>query len=492
MFRRLSSVAFRGLEAFVVEVEVDCVPAEKLLIQIVGLPDSAVKESRERVVSALRHAGIVLPSLQITVNLAPSDIKKEGTLFDLPIAVGIAVALGKWDPPFSLERALFVGELGLQGDLRPMRGALGTLLLAKEKKLTRVFLPGVSRGELSYVPEVEVVLLKDLRSLFRGEVATFEPLPEVLQETQMVVDLEDIVGQEAGKRALEIAAAGGHNLLFKGPPGSGKSLLAKSLPSILPPLSAEASLEVKRIWSLAGLKREGDFPPFRSPHHTITYAGLIGGGSKPRPGEVSLAHQGILFLDEIPEFSRQALEVLRQPLEDHRVTITRSEGSFTFPSRFLCIAAMNPCPCGFYGHPDRPCKDTLKEIERYQKKISGPLLDRFDMVVEIPALAFTEMRGKGKEPSSLVRERVQQARNLQESRNGPTRFNHLLKSDEIRRYVALTPSQQSLLEDAVKKLHLSMRSLQRLLKVTRTIADLEKKEEVADHHLLEAISYRAK
>jgi magnesium chelatase family protein len=491
MFRRLSSVAFRGLEALVVEVEVDCVPAEKLLIQIVGLPDSAVKESRERVVSALRHAGVVLSALQITVNLAPSDIKKEGTLFDLPIAAGIAIALGRWKPPFSLEKALFVGELGLQGDLRPMRGALGTVLLAKEKKFSHVFLPGVSRGELSYIPEVEVVLLKDLKSLLKGEIATFEALPEETQESDLV-DLKEIVGQEAGKRALEIAAAGGHNLLFKGPPGSGKSLLAKSLPSLLPPLKPEAALEVKRIWSLAGLKKEGDLPPFRSPHHTISYAGLIGGGSKPRPGEVSLAHQGILFLDEIPEFSRQALEVLRQPLEDHHVTITRSEGSFTFPSRFLCIGAMNPCPCGYFGHPDHPCKDTVKEIDRYQKKISGPLLDRFDMVVEIPALAFTEMRGKGKESSAVVRERVQQARHLQESRNGANRFNHLLKSDEIKQHVALTPSQQSLLEDAVKMLHLSMRSLQRLLKVTRTIADLENKEEVADHHLLEAISYRSK
>ena len=490
MFQRLSSVAFRGLEALKVEVEVDIVPAEeKLIFQIVGLPDSAIKESRERIISALRHVGISLSALQITVNLAPSDLKKEGTLFDLPIALGIAAALKKWKPTFPLESALIVGELGLQGDVRPMKGALGAVLLAKEKKLSPAVVPHLNQLDLALVPGVELFLADNLKGIMKGEWPMF--LPTVVStQGEKWVDFEDIVGQQVGKRALEISAAGGHNLLMKGPPGTGKSLLAKSLPSILPPLDPHSSLEVKRIWSLAGLTIEGKHPPFRSPHHTVSHIGLIGGGTRPRPGEISLAHHGVLFLDELPEFSRQALEILRQPLEDHKVTITRAEGSLTFPCHFVCIAAMNPCPCGFYGHPERACKDTAKERERYQKKISGPLLDRFDLQVEIPALTFQEMSGKGKEKSHVVRERIVKARKKQAERNGEGRLNHVLNAREVKEKVPLNFDQEQILEEAVTSMQLSMRSLQRLLKVTRTIADLEGSDAILDDHLLEAISYR--
>ena len=490
MFQRLSSVAFRGLEALKVEVEVDIVPAEeKLIFQIVGLPDSAIKESRERIISALRHVGITLSALQITVNLAPSDLKKEGTLFDLPIALGIAAALKKWKPTFPLDSALIVGELGLQGDVRPMKGALGAVLLAKEKKLSPVVVPHLNQLDLALVPGVELFLADNLKGIMKGEWPMF--LPTVVStQGEKWVDFEDIVGQQVGKRALEISAAGGHNLLMKGPPGTGKSLLAKSLPSILPPLDPHSSLEVKRIWSLAGLTIEGKHPPFRSPHHTVSHIGLIGGGTRPRPGEISLAHHGVLFLDELPEFSRQALEILRQPLEDHKVTITRAEGSLTFPCHFVCIAAMNPCPCGFYGHPERACKDTAKERERYQKKISGPLLDRFDLQVEIPALTFQEMSGKGKEKSHVVRERIVKARKKQAERNGEGRLNHVLNAREVKEKVPLNFDQEQILEEAVTSMQLSMRSLQRLLKVTRTIADLEGSDSILDDHLLEAISYR--
>ena len=490
MFQRLSSVAFRGLEALKVEVEVDIVPAEeKLIFQIVGLPDSAIKESRERIISALRHVGISLSALQITVNLAPSDLKKEGTLFDLPIALGIAAALKKWKPTFPLESALIVGELGLQGDVRPMKGALGAVLLAKEKKLSPAVVPHLNQLDLALVPGVELFLADNLKGIMKGEWPMFFPTV-VSTQGEKWVDFEDIVGQQVGKRALEISAAGGHNLLMKGPPGTGKSLLAKTLPSILPPLDPHSSLEVKRIWSLAGLTIEGKHPPFRSPHHTVSHIGLIGGGTRPRPGEISLAHHGVLFLDELPEFSRQALEILRQPLEDHKVTITRAEGSLTFPCHFVCIAAMNPCPCGFYGHPERACKDTAKERERYQKKISGPLLDRFDLQVEIPALTFQEMSGKGKEKSHVVRERIVKARKKQAERNGEGRLNHVLNAREVKEKVPLNFDQEQILEEAVTSMQLSMRSLQRLLKVTRTIADLEGSDSILDDHLLEAISYR--
>jgi len=492
MFQRLSSVAFRGLEALLVEVEVDIVPSEeRLIFQIVGLPDSAIKESRERIISALRHADISLAGLQITVNLAPSDLKKEGTLFDLPIALAIAAAMKKWKPNFDLSRALIVGELGLQGDVRPMKGALGAVLLAKQNGHTSVILPFLNQPDLAVVPGVELILATDLKSVLKGEKPLFIP-PILPEKEEQWIDFEEIVGQQMGKRALEISAAGGHNLLMKGPPGTGKSLLAKSLPSILPALDPQSSLDVKRIWSLAGLLTEGKRPPFRSPHHTVSHIGLIGGGARPRPGEISLAHHGVLFLDELPEFTRQALEILRQPLEDHQVTITRAEGSLTFPARFVCVAAMNPCPCGFYGHPDRRCVDTTKEIERYQKKISGPLLDRFDLQVEIPPLTFQEMGGRGKESSRVVKERIIKARKRQEARNGVARLNSQLTSKEVKEKVALNSSQEAILEEAVNALQMSMRSLQRLLKVTRTIADLEESDAILDDHLLEAISYRTR
>ncbi|NHK39677.1 YifB family Mg chelatase-like AAA ATPase [Thermus thermophilus] len=491
MLAQVRSYTLFGLDAVPVTVEVDVSPGLPSYA-LVGLPDKAVEESRERVRAALKNSGFPYPQARVVVNLAPAELRKEGSQFDLPIALGLLAAQGVV-PLEALSPFALAGELGLDGSLRPVPGAVNLALgaLAEGKKL---LLPLESAKEAALVEGVEVYGARSLQeavAFLKGEEALAEARPEEAPEAVEALDLRDVKGQAKAKRALEIAAAGFHHLLMVGSPGSGKTMLARRLPFLLPPLSREEALEVTRIHSAAGkpVRRLVKAPPFRAPHHTVSYAGLIGGGAIPKPGEVSLAHRGVLFLDEFPEFSREALEALRQPLEDGVVTVARARASLTFPARFLLVAAMNPCPCGWHGDPERPCTCTPAAQRRYAARISGPLLDRFDLVVEVPRLTPEELaRAPEGEGTEAVRERVLRARERMLARQG--RPNGLLSGRALREHARLTPPAQALLQEAAKRMLLSARSYDRVLRVARTVADLLGEERVGEAHVAEALAYR--
>ncbi len=502
MLAKVISAAVVGLEGELVEVEVDISPGLPSMT-IVGLADTSIQEARERVRSAIRNAGYTFPAKRITVNMAPANLKKSGPVYDLPIAVGIL--LSSEQVTFDTSNALFVGELSLDGSLHHTQGVLSMVSLAREKGMSPMFVPAVNAKEAAMIQDVTVIPVESLTQLvahMRGEIS----IPEyVLEENPFeavgtgdgAIDMAHIKGQEHAKRALEVAAAGGHNMIMSGPPGSGKTLLARSLPSILPQITADEALEVTKIYSVSGLL-PSDTPlithrPFRSPHYTVSYAGLVGGGRSPKPGEISLSHYGVLFLDELPEFGHSILEVLRQPLEDRAVSITRAQGSISYPANFMLVGAMNPCPCGYYGDPVKQCTCSATEIARYQKRISGPLLDRIDVFIEVPRIEYEKLTDERLgESSASIRARIDDARSIQHQRFDGTRLtcNSDMTPVEIREFCWTDPAAQSLLQAAVQQLSLSARSFHRLLKLARTIADLDGTEGITSTHVAEALQYR--
>jgi magnesium chelatase family protein len=503
MLSKILSGTPLGVDAIIVDVEVD-INVGLQYFNTVGLPEGAVKESKVRVQSAVKNSGYELPQKRITVNLAPADLRKEGTAFDLPIAVGILAANSAISEKLIGEYVL-MGELSLTGEIKTVRGVLPVAAAAKKQGVKGLIVPRENAAEAAVVSGLEVIPAGNLIEVVdflngQGELK-FEPIaePDPQAVFDMAEDFQDVRGQEHVKRAIEVAAAGGHNLVMVGPPGSGKTMLARRIPSILPPMSFEESIQTTKIYSVTGLLRNGvslvKRRPFRSPHHTISDVGLIGGGTVPKPGEVSLAHNGVLFLDELPEFAKNVLEVMRQPVEDKEVTITRSQMSLTFPANFMLVAAMNPCPCGYSGDPTHECTCNPMNVQRYRSRISGPLMDRIDIHVEVPPMRYRDLSSeRDGEASSPIAERVRDARGLQQERFKKSRgvfCNAQMSSRMLRKHCRIDEGGKALLENVIDRLGMSARAHDRILKVARTIADLEGAGELSIEHLSEAIQYRS-
>ncbi|MFQ6612742.1 MAG: YifB family Mg chelatase-like AAA ATPase [Fidelibacterota bacterium] len=504
MVARVLSSAILGIDAYVVEVEAHLSGAQLPRFVTVGLPEGAVKESKERVMAAIKNSGFKFPIKHVTVNLAPADIRKEGSAFDLPIAVGILAAMGVVRKTY-LNKLLLLGELALDGSLRPIKGALPIAVCARDNRIKGLILPEENVTEAAVVEGIRVGFAKSLSEVVQilNNAESIQPVQvdrnEMFRSHRFYsVDFTDVKGQEQVKRALEVAAAGSHNVIMIGPPGSGKTMLSKRLPTILPDLTLEEALQTTKIHSVAGLipERQGIVAtrPFRSPHHTISDAGLIGGGTVPKPGEVSLAHNGVLFLDELPEFKKNVLEVMRQPMEEGVVTISRATISLSYPARFMLVAAMNPCPCGYSTDPNNECTCTPQMIQKYMSRISGPLMDRIDIQIEVPAVPFTDLTEKSSgETSSVIQTRVQAARKIQLGRFQDSQIfaNAQMETKALKKYCSLGKEAANLVKTAMEKLGLSARAYDRILKVSRTIADLESSEEILPQHVSEAIQYRS-